>query len=387
MQQIDYAAHNEEVRSVWDAYHRKEPFRAPMILGINPRYTMFGHEANPRGITFEQYFNDPEIMLTRQLEHQSWIRRHVPQDTEMGPPDKGWDVYVDLQNVYEAAWLGCEIRYFDGQVPDSHPVLKDDEQKWKIFDSDVPDPFTGGFMRQNWTFYAYFMKKQKEGFTWEGRPIGAVTPAAMGTDGPVTVACNLRGMAEFYTDMVSDPEYARMLMDFITEACIMRIKAYRRRLGIPLKTQHYGFADDAIQSISTGMYREQVLPFHRRLIDELSVGGPHGIHLCGDASHHFRTLRDELDIRSFDTGFPIDFNWVREQVGPDVEIKGGPSVVFLQNATPSSVHDEVKRILNSGITTGKRFILREGNNLPPGIPLENIQAMYETVRTFGRYDH
>lgn len=387
MQQIDYAAHNEEVKSVWDAYHRKEPFRAPMILGINPRYTMFGHEANPRGITFEQYFNDPEIMLTRQLEHQSWIRRHVPQDTEMGPPDKGWDVYVDLQNVYEAAWFGCEIRYFDGQVPDSQPVLKDDTQKWKIFDSDVPDPFTGGFMRQNWMFYEYFMKKQKEGFTWEGRPIGAVTPAAMGTDGPVTVACNLRGMAEFYTDMVSDPEYARMLMDFITEACIMRIKAYRRRLGIPLKTQHYGFADDAIQSISTGMYRKQVLPFHRRLIDELSVGGPHSIHLCGDASHHFRTLRDELDIRSFDTGFPIDFNWVREQVGPDVEIKGGPSVVFLQNATPSSVHDEVKRILNSGITTGKRFILREGNNLPPGVPLENIQAMYETVRTFGRYDH
>lgn len=387
MQPINYADHNEEVRSVWAAYHGKEPFRVPMILGINPRYTMFGHEANPRGITFEQYFNDPETMLTRQLEHQSWIRRHVPQDTEMGPPDKGWDVYVDLQNIYEAAWLGCEMRYFDGQVPDTEPVLKDDTQKWKIFDAEVPDPFTGGFMRQNWAFYEYFRQKQKEGFTWENRPIGTVTPAAMGTDGPVTVACNLRGMAEFYMDMAGDPAYAHKLMDYITEACIMRIKAYRRRLGMPLKTQSYGFADDAIQSISTEMYREQVLPFHRHLVDELAAGGPYGIHLCGDASHHFRTLRDELDIHSFDTGYPIDFKWVREQVGPDVEIKGGPSVVFLQHAVPSGVRAEVKRILNSGITTGKRFILREGNNLPPGVPLENIRAMYETVRTFGRYDH
>ena len=35
--------------------------RVPMILGVSTRYTTLGHEANPRNITFEQYFNDSDI--------------------------------------------------------------------------------------------------------------------------------------------------------------------------------------------------------------------------------------------------------------------------------------------------------------------------------------
>lgn len=385
MRQIDYERHNAEVKAVWDAYRKGTPTRVPMILGINARYTMFGHEANPRGITFEHYFNDPEVMLTRQLEHQGWIRRHVPQDAEMGPPKEGWNVHVDFQNTYEAAWFGCEVRYFDGEVPDTVPLLQDDRRKRMPFDQGIPDPFAGGRMRKSWEFYDYFKRRQAEGFTWEGKPILNVTPTGLGTDGPVTVACNIRGASEFYADMAGDPAYAQDLMAFITEGIIARITAYRQRLGMPLKTPGYGFADDAIQSISTAMYRDLVMPFHRQIIETFSEGEPNSIHLCGDATHHFKTLRDEMNIRSFDTGFPIDFRWVRGQVGPGVEIKGGPSIMFLQTASPQEVREEVKRILTSGIMEGGRFTLREGNNLPPGVPVENIWAMYETVREFGRY--
>jgi hypothetical protein len=102
MRTIDYARHNAEVRTIWDTFRRGAPIRVPMILGINPRYTTFGHPANPRTTTFEQYFTDPEVMLTRQLEHQSWVHRYVPQDVEMGPPEAGWEVYVVFQNSYGA---------------------------------------------------------------------------------------------------------------------------------------------------------------------------------------------------------------------------------------------------------------------------------------------
>jgi hypothetical protein len=56
---IDFAAHNEESRRVWEAYRGGKPFRVPMVLGVNPRYTMFDHPANPRGITYEQYWSEP----------------------------------------------------------------------------------------------------------------------------------------------------------------------------------------------------------------------------------------------------------------------------------------------------------------------------------------
>ena len=92
-----------------------------------------------------------------------------------------------------------------------------------------------------------------------------------------------------------------------------------------------------------------------------------------------------MNIHSFDTGFPVDFASLRAEVGPDVEIKGGPSIMALKNGTPESITQEVKRICESGIMEGKRFVLREGNNLAPCTPIENAAAMYEAGKQFGRY--
>ncbi|HQI75774.1 MAG TPA: uroporphyrinogen decarboxylase family protein, partial [Candidatus Latescibacteria bacterium] len=49
------------------------------------------------------------------------------------------------------------------------------------------------------------------------------------------------------------------------------------------------------------------------------------------------------------------------------------------------VRAEVKRILGSGIMEGGRFVLREGNNLAPGVPMENLRAMWDAVHEFGTY--
>ncbi|MGQ9525121.1 MAG: uroporphyrinogen decarboxylase family protein [Armatimonadota bacterium] len=381
----DFEAHNAEVRQVWDAYHQRKPVRVPVVMGIGTRFTILREDTNPDRVTFQQYMEDPETMLKFQLHHQWWVRHNVPQDSEMGPPKEGWHVGVDFQNTYEAAWFGCPLRYYAGQVPDTAPILQDEDSKRSIFDSGIPDPFEGGLMRRNWEFYDYFCHKKEEGYTYRGLPIVGVSPAGLGTDGPVTVACNIRGATEFFTDLLADTDYALQLLDLITEAIIQRIQAYRRRLGQPLKTQGWGFADDSIQLISTETYKELVFPFHKRLMDAFSEGGPNSIHLCGDAMRHFPFLRDNLNIQSFDTGYPVDFAWLRRALGPDVEILGGPSVVLLSRATPDQVRAEVHRILGTGITEGGRFILREGNNMPPEVPMANIQAMYEAGKEYGRY--
>lgn len=385
MKTTDFTAHNAAVTQLWETYHGRKPTRVPLTIGTNPRYTTFGHEANPDTITFEQYMNDPAVMLQRQLEHWEWVRFNIPQDQEMGYP-KAWSAHVDFQNTYEAVWLGCELRFHDNQVPDTTPLLADDAKKRRLFDRGVPDPFEGSWIKRNWEYYDYFQNLKSQGYTYKGVPLGGISPCAMGTDGPVTVACNVRGATQFLTDLLSDPDYALQLLDFITEASITRIQAYRKRLGQPLKTQNWGFADDSIQLISTDMYRELVFPFHKRLVDTFSEGGPNSIHLCGDATRHFLFLRDNLNIQTFDTGFPVDFTWLRKTLGPEVEINGGPSVPFLLQATPEETRAEVRRILQSGIMTGGRFVLREGNNLAPGISLDNLWAMYEANREFGRYN-
>lgn len=384
---VDFEQHNEEVKRVWEAYRMRKPIRVPMIIGTNVRYTMHRKGANPSGITFERMFSDPEGMLRRQLEHQWFVRHFITQDAEMGLPKDGWHVAVHFQNVYEAAWLGCEIVFLEGQVPDTKPLLDDDDCKNMLFDLGVPDPFTGGLMKRNWEFYEFIKRRQVEGFTFFGKPIASVMPCGLGTDGPFTVACKVRGVGKFLLDLICDTEYALRLLDFVTTAIIERILAYRRHLGLELKPKTWGFADDAIQFISQEMYREIVFPFHKRLVDELSSGGPISIHLCGDVERHLKFIHENLNVWSFDTGFPIDLARVRRELGPDVELIGGPTITFLERATPEQVVEEVRRILQSGVMDGGRFILREANNLPPGVPLENVWAMYRAVKQYGVYEY
>jgi len=382
----DYDAHNAEVLEVWAAYRNGNPIRVPMVLGINSRFTMFNPAANSKAISFERYLSDPQVMLERQLENSEWLRLNVPQDAEMGLPKHGWDMHVDFQNTYEAGWLGSELRFYADQVPDTEPILSNDATKTALFDKGIPDPFSGGLMQRNWEFYDYFQAQNAYCYTYRGLPIAAVSPALLGTDGPMTVACNLRGATEFLTDLLAEPEYALKLLDFVTEAAIQRITAYRKRLGQPLKTPGWGFADDSIQLISTDLYQEMIFPFHKRLVDTFSEGGPNSIHLCGDATRHFPYLRDHLNMQSFDTGFPVDFTRLRDELGPQVEVYGGPSVPFLMAASPEETAAETRRVLDSGIRNGQRFVLREGNNLAPEIPLENVWAMYETNRQYGKYN-
>lgn len=382
---IDFDTHNAEVEAVWKAYRERKPTRVPMVFGINPRLTMFDHPSNPRGVTFEQYSNDPQLMMERQIEHQAWVRTNILQDAPMGLPKDGWSLWVDFQNYYEAAWYGARIRYWPGEVPDTEPLLEDDASKWSLIEKGMPDPFTHGSAQRMWDYYEYFCRKKEEGWTYLGLPIATATWPAGGTDGPLTLCCNLRGASRFIPDMIEDPEYAHAMLNYITETSVARIKAYRERMGAELKPERGGLADDSVMLISTPMYREMILPYHRRIFEELAGKGPHSIHLCGDATRHFKTIRDELNVWSFDTGYPVDFGWLRRELGPEVEIYGGPSVPFLRAATPDAVRAEVKRILGSGIMEGGRFVLREGNNLAPGVPMENLRAMWDAVHEFGTY--
>ena len=381
---MDFEQHNAEVKQIWDAYHAGKPIRVPMVLGINVRYYLFSPWLNPRRLTFQQYSEDPELMLQTQLKFQHYVRHHLPSDAEMGMPKEAWPgIGVDLQNYYEAAWFGCPVRYRDGQVPDTEPILTGDRKRM-LFDRGLPDPFRDGIMAKNVRFHEQLTERIK-GYTFMGLPVAGVSPSGLGTDGPFTAAANLRGATELCLDLYEDPQYVHDLLTYITDATIARIKAWRERLGHDPKPAAWGIADDSISLLSDDAYREFVLPHHKRLLAELAGPGPHHIHLCGDATRHFQTIRDELNVQAFDTGFPVDFGWLRRELGPTVQINGGPSCPFLLRATPAQGRDEVRRILATGVTDGGRFVLREGNNLSPGIPERSVEAMYQAAKDFGAY--
>jgi len=382
MAEKDFSEHNRQVRRAWDAYHAGKPLRVPVVFGINPRFLLLDSRLNEEGITFETYSDDATVMLDVQLKTAEYIRFNVPQDAEMGPPEK-WNVSVDFQNYYEAGYLGAPIRFPEGGVPVAERFLTA-EHKHDLLESGPPHPHETPLGRKMVEIHEYMLRRRREGLEYRGRPLGEIRPPGLGTDGPLTLMMSIRGDAAL-VDMYVESEYFHRMMALLTDFIIANIRATRRLAGRERRPERFDFADDSIELLSTADYREYVLPYHRRLIEELAGAGPHSIHICGDVQRHFPTLISELNIDAIDTGFPINFATLRDEIGADVEISGGIHADFLRRAAPAKVRAESRRILTSGIRRGGRFIFREANNLAPQTPMANLAAMYDAAKEFGRY--
>jgi uroporphyrinogen-III decarboxylase len=354
----------------------------PVTFGINARFLILDSAINATGVDFKTYCNNPKVMLETQLEFFHWVRHNVPQDAEMGLP-AAWDVYVDFQNFYEAGFLGSEIYYPDGNVPVARAFL-DDRNKRALLDRGLPDLDESPLWRRNVETYEYFTAMKKEGFTFCGRPIGNVGLKGLGTDGPLTLFMSIRG-ADGLVDMYADGGYYHEMMQYLTEFIVGMIRKARRIAGQAERPEVLGFADDSMELLSAQDYGRFVLPYHRQLVAELAGAGPNSIHICGDVQRHFPTLVRELNIRSIDTGFPVQWETLRDEVGEAVEISGGVHIETLRRGTAQEVRGETAHILRSGIMRGGRFILREANNLAPMTPLSNLAAMYDAAGEFGRY--
>jgi hypothetical protein len=356
----DFTQHNEEVKQVWETYRAGHPIRTPMVLGANPRIWILDPDLNVEGITWKSYCEDPELMFNTVLKNQYYMAHTLPHDMEMGVPEKEWEGYVHFGNVIEENWFGCEIAYRDHQISATTPRYTGGRKR-EVFEKGIPGPFDG-IMGQVKEYQEYFQHRAAN-YEYYGRPVRIEPPSPLGTDGPFTVALGLRG-TQLLEEITTDEAYFHELMSFITQAIIARIQAWRKYMRLEERPVTGGLADDAIQFLSVGMYKEKVLPYHRQFFEALYGPGPHGMHLCGNVQRHLPTLVKEFNVKSFETGYPINFASLRNEIDRKTE-----------------------QILHSGIRQGGKFVMREANNLPPRVPLENMQAMYAATRQAGVFTY
>lgn len=369
---------NAEKAEVWKSYHERRPVRVPVRWNTNPRIIVLNPELNPAGYGYRESFNDPRVALIMQSRHQEYLAAVLSRtcDTSDELPNE-WNFYVENQNIYDAAYFGAEVRFEDGQVPCTHQFLTIDDVD-SFMRRDFSRPLENPWIRERLEFRERLVR-EAEKFTYLGRK-GKVAPFGVGFDGPLTIAANLFG-SDIFMLLGMDPPKAAELLMFITRACLVRNKALAGLSGGWKKGEWGWLADDSIQLISTEMYVEIVMPIHEFWFGEISATKPSDrkrfIHLCGDAARHFKTIHDKLGVVSFDTGFPVDHGALRRELGPDVDISGGPHVALLKDGTPGQCAEAARKILRSGIMEGGRFIMQEGNNLPPCVPVENLRAVYE----------
>ncbi len=362
----------------------------PRVLcrwGGNSRVVVLDPALNPEGYTYEQMLNDPTVPPIMQSRFDEYWNTTVARTCDMIErlPDE-WGLSVEYHNTYDPAYFGGKVHYLDGQVPTCHPFLTLDDVD-EFMRQDYSKPLENPYIKDRLRFRDELIKASAD-FKYLGRK-GKVLHFTLGFDGPLTVAYMLFG-EDIFMLLAAEPEKAKKLMMFITQAAIVRNEALNELAGRPKIASDGGLADDAIQLISTKMYEDLILPSHEFWYahgSKAAAGsGSRGMHCCGDGTRHFKTIAEKLGLSYFDTGFPVDFGWLRSQLGEGVHISGGPPIHMFTGSRPEQLFDYTRDLLQSGILAGRRFGLREGNNMPPQVPLENMRAVYQACLEYGWFE-
>ena len=81
---------------------------------------------------------------------------------------------------------------------------------------------------------------------------------------------------------------------------------------------------------------------------------------------------------------PVDLAEARKIVGDDIVLKGNiDAAAVIEKGTVADVEAAVAAAIEAG--AGGRFILSTGDSIPISAPEENVKAMVEAGRKYGKY--
>jgi MtaA/CmuA family methyltransferase len=202
-------------------------------------------------------------------------------------------------------------------------------------------------------------------------------PIVVTVHAPFTLSLQLRGEENAMIDLASQPERYRDLVDFIARWSSF-VAVHFIESGADTVMMVDGEADDSI--LGPELYESFALPGQRKVAEAIrAAGAPSLLHICGDIRLCTDMMvRSGVDAISIGQGMRIPM--VKEIVKDRCRVIGNidPTGVLL-GGTPKQVEADVRRCAKEGVD-----IVAPGCGLSPKTPLENLKAMTDAVRKYGR---
>ena len=221
-----------------------------------------------------------------------------------------------------------------------------------------------------------------EGVRLVKEKLGDKVPVSATVTGPFTIAAMAVGTEQLLIGTRKKPEKVKQLMEVIVENNNRYIK---RLLDIGVGI---GFADPVSSTslISVKQYKEFSLPYFQKNVDFIKKhGGGCGLHICGTSRKLWEFL-NETGIGCFGLDNVEDIEEAKEILGPHMSIQGNvPPVEVMRLGTPYDVLRSAKECIRKGFDAPNGYTLTSGCQMPVGTPEENMQALMDAARIFGRY--
>ncbi len=234
------------------------------------------------------------------------------------------------------------------------------------------------------------------GLAEEARRLHQDTPyaiVALGYLAIYDVGFFLRGMDQWLMDLATDPEFAHALLRKVTDLMLGWAKTYLQAVGpyVDLITVSDDLGMQSAPFLSPAMYREMIKPYHAELCAAIKARTKARIffHSCGDVY----TLIPDLIEAGFDVLNPVqvstaglaDTARLKREFGRHLTFCGGIDTHHvLPRGTPDDVRAEVRRRIRD-LAPGGGYIGAAVHCLQPDVPPENVLAMCEAIRDYGRY--
>ena len=204
----------------------------------------------------------------------------------------------------------------------------------------------------------------------------------------------IREIEEWYVTTASRPDFVREIFEQQCEIALGNLAGIHQAVGNRIAAVWTTGTDFGMQNgpfISPKAYRDLYQPFHRRINNWIHehTSWKSLIHSCGSV----RALLDDFIAAGFDILNPVQCSAARmnplelkAEFGHRLTFWGGG--VDTQQTLPFGTPDEVRREVRERIRIfgpGGGFVFAAVHNLQACTPVENILAMFETVRECGRY--
>lgn len=281
-------------------------------------------------------------------------------------------ILVENGTTAMAQAFGCSVVYRDDMAPRVvDPVLKDlrDADKLRVPDPQKDFPLTEGLK-------AISILRRELG--------DKVFIMGRADQAPMALAAAIRGHEQFLTDLGEFADTDPTIIDRVLDVCVEATTRYAldlQRAGAH-GTSIGEFGSDVI---SPAMYRRYALPFLKKFFAAMRRANfPAALHQCGNS---VAVLPDmvgsganilELDVHT-------DPPTAKRLTQGQAAVLGmvDPANV-VHRGTPVLVEKKSREALDV-LGPGGGFILGPGCAVMPETPEENIMALVEAARRFGRY--
>lgn len=262
--------------------------------------------------------------------------------------------------------------------------------KMKFFDEDAPQ-IEEPFLKQ----HSDISKLRVPDFSKDGRlpvymeateicvkEVGSEVVVSTVFGGPLTTAAALYPVELLTRDMIKNPAWVHELLEICTQAGIRFIDEILKRGALPIIVEPIGSGS----LVSPRHFKEFVAPYLKRLADHVhKTGGgmPAVLHICGKTTPNWKAMLEaDFDIWSLDA---CDLGEAKASAGHRVALVGNVIPANLLKNTPEEIDAEAREICEKmGDKVG--FILGSGCEVPINTPPENVDALINAARKYGRYD-